>query len=116
MLVAACIGGEPVPPASQTGKNLGTFTINENTQVQVEKLRIGVANIWEREYTDDGQVKKGLTAVLAISYRDDDAKSGNHVVFPGKTVTVGEYRILVKAVDQDEKKHGWTVLEIVRKD
>lgn len=86
-------------------------SIFENTQGEIEKLRIGVANIWKREYSDNNQVKKGLTAVLFISYKNDEAKSGNHVVFPGKIVTIAEYRIVVEEV----KSNNSVTLEIWRK-
>lgn len=70
--------------------------IVENTQGEVEKLRIGVGNIWEEEYTsDEGESKKEMTAGLWVFYRNQKSLDKQITVYIGKSFDVGEYRIKV---------------------
>ena len=84
------------------GKTMESLTIQENTQATIDDVRIGVANVWEDDYTDEsGAKKKGMTALLAIFVRDDSAKNQKVRVHPGQKVDVSKIHIEVKAVGSD---------------
>ncbi|MCX6551764.1 MAG: hypothetical protein NTY02_12315 [Acidobacteria bacterium] len=117
--VAACESkqiSKPQPPVVVASEvKVESLTIAANTQGEVEKLRIGIANVWERDMTDAaGAPKKVLSAQAWISYQDDEKKDVSDVVFPGKQIAVGEYSIRITNV-RAEGDTGQVSLEIWRK-
>ncbi len=90
------------------------LTIEENTQGEFQKLRIGVGNIWERDLPDaSGATKKTLSAQAWIFYEDDEKKNVTEVVFQGKEMAVAEYGIRVTDVRAVDGK-GQVTLDVWR--
>lgn len=102
LALAACRSDRPAPapaPAAPRETLLDTLTVTANTQAEIEALRIGVANIWERDFTvAGGATKKLMSAQLWISHRDDEKQDRVETVYPGRFVHVGRYRIQVTHV------------------
>jgi len=94
--------------------NAERMTIEENTQGEFEKLRIGVGNVWERDAQGaSGPPAKALSAQAWISYKDDEQKDTTAVLFPRARITVAEYVIYVAEVRVVGDK-GQVTLEIRR--
>ena len=87
--------------ASPTGAGVETVTVESNTQITLGDVRIGVGNFREEEYTPEGGTpRRGLTAGLWISVRDNPTQDRNVRVHPGQTVMVPGYRLVIVAVER----------------
>lgn len=115
LALVACESRQPAPaaaPATPKEVKVDAVTISANTQAEIEKLRIGVANVWEREFTDNaGKSRNGTTAQVWISHRDDEKLDMTDVVYPGKDIQVGQYRVHVTHVVK-EGEGGLVRLEV----
>jgi hypothetical protein len=83
--------------------------ITETTVGNLNGVRVGVGNIWERTYTlPDGTVRSGLTAQLFILVNDQNP---GIVVGQGSVVTVGASRWEVIAVTKAGQERGTVTLK-----
>jgi hypothetical protein len=99
LLAAGCSSGDekrtPTATLSPTVRS-----VQSGTQMQVGDVRIGVANIWQEDYlTADGMAKRGLTAALFISVKDQPSMSRNVRAHPGLELDVPGYRLKVAGVE-----------------
>jgi hypothetical protein len=86
---------------STTDIGAETVTVESNTQITLGEVRIGVGNIHEEEYTPAGGTpRRGLTAGLWISVRDNPTQDRHERVHPGQTVMVPGYRLVIVAVER----------------
>jgi hypothetical protein len=94
-----------VQDAAEVGESEGEgkrHTIATNTQMHLDGAAIGVGNIWEEEYTPAGESlpRRGLTAALFITVKDDTSKNVQRRFHPGEEVSVPGYRVRVVSVDE----------------
>lgn len=88
-------------PTPTTGAEAETVTVETGTQITLGDVRIGVGNIWEEEYTPEGGTpRRGLTAGLWISVRNDPAQDRHVRVHPGQSVLVPGYQLVILAVER----------------
>jgi hypothetical protein len=102
IVVVAAWPASARPPAAHDAvpAGPGITIIETNTQATLDDVRIGVGNIRESEWTDaGGTTRRGLTAALFISVRDDASKDTKLRVHPGQTFTASKQRFEVLAVD-----------------
>jgi hypothetical protein len=77
------------------------YSIQATTQLHLEGVALGVGNIWEEEYTPEGQEpQRGLTALLFISVQNDSSQNRQVRVHPGQELDVPGYHLQVLAVEE----------------
>ena len=99
---ASPVAAPSVSPATQPGTAGADdlLAIESNTQAHVGQLAIGAGNFWEDEYTPPGEAaRRGLTAGLWLTYRDDPAQNRQLRVYPGQEIVVPGYRLRVISVE-----------------
>jgi len=99
---ASPVAAPSVSPATQPGTAGADdlLAIESNTQAHVGQLGIGAGNFWEEEYTPPGETpRRGLTAGLWFTYRDDPAQNRHLRVYPGQEIVVPGYRLRILAVE-----------------
>jgi len=98
-LLAACA------PAPKAHVPAGITVIKETTQGSLGGFRVGVANIWVRDYPlPSGQMRKGMSAQLHL-------QSSRLIVGQGSEITVGGGSWRVTAVIDGGDEHGAVHLE-----
>jgi hypothetical protein len=76
------------------------LSIESNTQAHVGQLAIGAGNFWEDEYTPPGEApRRGLTAGIWLTYRDDPAQNRHLRVHPGQEIVVPGYHLRVISIE-----------------
>lgn len=83
-------------------------TITEGTVGSIQNVRVGVSNIWEREYTDDkGITQKGPTGLISL-FEPETKTEKDIIVHKGMTIdtTLGNSRIIYKILNVMENKTG----------
>jgi hypothetical protein len=86
--------------AQSGGSSDDVLSIESNTQAHVGQLAIGAGNFWEEEYSAPGEApRRGLTAGLWLTYRDDPTHNQHLRVYPGQEIVVPGYRLSVLAVE-----------------
>lgn len=91
-------------PESAGGEGaVAEIIIEASTQATFDDtLRIGAGNIWDEDYTDAaGQPQHGLTAGLWLFVRDRAELNRRERVYPGQTLEVAGYKIVVTEVGED---------------
>ncbi len=107
MLAASCARPSPERSANEaqaTGAAARTdvLILVSNTQATLEEVRIGAGNFREGEYqTADGGARKGASAGLWISVRDEPAANRHIRVGKGSTFAAGRYSFEVLEVGSD---------------
>ena len=99
LLAAGCSSGDekrrPTATLAATVRS-----VESGTQMQIGDVRIGVANIWQEDYrTADGTAKRGLTAALFISVKDQPSMTRSVRVHPGQELDVPGYRLKIAGVE-----------------
>lgn len=81
------------------------FRVESNTQLEYKNLLIGVAGIWEEEFTDStGVTRNGVTAGLWIYVKDNRSQDQSLRVYVGQEFPVEQYKISVVDIEQGSKK------------
>jgi hypothetical protein len=109
LLVVACLTARPTlaspPPNTEPTRVL---TLEETTQGTLGSVDVGVANIWERSYTDAaGAERTGPTARLMWD-------GGSLVVGPGSVFELGGQSWRVLSVDKPADGNGNVRVEPAR--
>jgi hypothetical protein len=86
--------------AQSGGTTDDVLSIESNTQAHVGQLAIGAGNFSEDEYTPPGEApRRGLTAGLWLSYREEPAQNRHLRVYAGQEIVVPGYRLHIIAVE-----------------
>ncbi len=76
-----------------------TETITETTVGELDGVRVGVANIWERDYVDaTGAARHGVTA--RVAWTDQGGSERWEVVGVGSRLVLGAFVWRVTAIDK----------------
>jgi hypothetical protein len=98
LLIGACV---LVPSQGSSSPGGIMETIEETTVGNLDGTRVGVSNIWERQYNlPDGISRLGMTAILS-PFNDKDV-----VVGQGSIVTIGQTQWEVITVEKTQGKRG----------
>lgn len=105
LLLAACLAGARATTPPPNAESPGVLILEETTQGTLGTTDVGVANIWERSYTDAGGAERtGLTARLMWD-------GGSAIVGAGSVFALGGGSWRVVTVEKPTDGNGVVRLE-----
>lgn len=101
LLLSSCSQPEPTIEGLEEEDMENSVLVQSNCVYSWHNhLQIGAANIWRDEYVDeDGETRRGLTAMLALWIFGEDQPSEKTRVHVGQELVFRDYRILVIEID-----------------
>jgi len=85
------------------------LSINQSAVGSIGEWRIGVSNIWERDYTDaEGGSKTGITAQFTLWQEGTDPQAVTRIiVYPGMLFQLGDhqYRVIEISGGNGSSRH-----------